>query len=182
MTEPKYPIPGSMLTQEDIDMGAALIETQEAEWAARSELENLKKEVPALKEAAYRLGYSQGYLAARHDVLGLARNGFARLTEVSNILLDHALGAVMAWRNALDMRNSDCQPPPKLNKPDWVLLRHQTFARDGRACTACGSTRYLEIDHIKGVAEGGLPTLDNLRVLCRTCNRARRRPRSGGAA
>lgn len=133
-------------------------------------------------ERAYRRGYSQAYFAAATDAAALTKKGFARSKEVANILLDHALKTVLPWRqDAAHEKEPERQDAPKLDRPDWFLLRHQTFARDGRACTACGSQRFLEIDHIKGVNEGGLPVLDNLRVLCRTCNRSRPRgPRAEG--
>lgn len=129
----------------------------------------------ASAEEAYRHGYSQGYIAAYHDAFFLARRGFGRSKEVANILENHALTVVHPWRVAFSHADPRREPPPKMVRPDWFMLRHQTFARDGRSCTACGSSRFLEIDHIKPVNVGGLPTLDNLRVLCRTCNRSRSR-------
>lgn len=41
-------------------------------------------------------------------------------------------------------------------------------------CAGCGKVftdrRFLQIDHIKAMANGGLTVLDNLQVLCRKCN------------
>lgn len=49
-------------------------------------------------------------------------------------------------------------------------LRRQVWQRDGGKCTKCGSVHAIEIDHILPVAHGGLNTLENLRLLCRSCN------------
>ena len=46
----------------------------------------------------------------------------------------------------------------------------QVFTRDGGKCTLCGSTHALEVDHIIPKAKGGPDTLENLRLLCRSCN------------
>lgn len=131
-------------------------------------------------EDAYRGGYMRGYFAAVDDVEALKENGISRLSEAYNVMADHAAKPIVQWRydeDAVAVGQSD--PAPKLDVPNWYELRRQVFARDGRRCSAprCRATRELEIDHVKSVAEGGLPTLDNLRVLCKTCNRARPRQR-----
>jgi len=37
-------------------------------------------------------------------------------------------------------------------------------------CAYCGSIENLEVDHIIPVSKGGGNTLDNLQILCRSCN------------
>ncbi len=51
-----------------------------------------------------------------------------------------------------------------------VSLRKQVWARDGAQCTQCKSRHALELDHIRPKAFGGEDTLENLRLLCRSCN------------
>lgn len=46
----------------------------------------------------------------------------------------------------------------------------EVFNRDKSACTLCHSTQNLCIDHILSVSKGGKSTLENMRVLCRSCN------------
>jgi hypothetical protein len=48
--------------------------------------------------------------------------------------------------------------------------RRQVWRRDQGKCTNCGSNYALEIDHILPRAAGGLWTIENLRLLCRSCN------------
>lgn len=55
-------------------------------------------------------------------------------------------------------------------RPIPATLRAQVMARDGFACVECSSDRFLSIDHIWPYSKGGADTLDNLRVLCRSCN------------
>jgi hypothetical protein len=49
-------------------------------------------------------------------------------------------------------------------------IKDLVFSRDGRVCRTCGKTKDLTIDHIKPVILGGLDDLENLTVLCRSCN------------
>lgn len=47
------------------------------------------------------------------------------------------------------------------------------FERDGHRCARCGSTKRLGLDHIEPVSKGGPDTLENLQVLCLSCNSAK---------
>ena len=56
-------------------------------------------------------------------------------------------------------------------------LKVQVLMRDGNRCRICGAKcdggiHRLHFDHIKPWAKGGETTLDNLQVLCSTCNAA----------
>jgi hypothetical protein len=56
--------------------------------------------------------------------------------------------------------------------PDSVRLF--VWQRDEGKCVRCGSSENLEFDHIIPVAKGGASTERNVRLLCETCNRAKR--------
>ena len=49
-------------------------------------------------------------------------------------------------------------------------VRRLVWQRDRGACSNCGSQYALEFDHQKPKASGGEDTMENLRILCRTCN------------
>ena len=49
-------------------------------------------------------------------------------------------------------------------------IRKTIFDRDGLKCKKCGATDNLHLDHIKPVSKGGDDSLDNLQVLCCSCN------------
>lgn len=53
---------------------------------------------------------------------------------------------------------------------DWMALREKVLKRDGYKCTRCPSTSYLQVDHIRSVAKGGLSIMANLRTLCADCH------------
>ncbi len=48
--------------------------------------------------------------------------------------------------------------------------RHALYMRDRGCCGNCGSTKNIEIDHIVPFALGGSNDLENLRLVCRSCN------------
>jgi len=61
----------------------------------------------------------------------------------------------------------------------WRKLRHEAFAQHTDAegfitCPGCGyrakRKRFFQIDHIVPMSKGGLSKIDNLQILCRTCN------------
>ncbi len=59
----------------------------------------------------------------------------------------------------------------KLNTRRYRGQRERVFSRDGRMCQICGTDEgEMHIDHIIPRKSGGTHDLDNLRVLCKSCN------------
>jgi 5-methylcytosine-specific restriction endonuclease McrA len=59
----------------------------------------------------------------------------------------------------------------KLNSRRYRAQRERVFSRDGRMCQICGTDEgEMHIDHIISRKTGGTHDLDNLRVLCKSCN------------
>jgi hypothetical protein len=50
-------------------------------------------------------------------------------------------------------------------------VKRAVWKRDGGKCVNCGSEVDLEYDHIIPVAKGGSSTVQNIQILCKTCNR-----------
>lgn len=51
-----------------------------------------------------------------------------------------------------------------------VPIRRAVLERDGFTCCFCRSEVRLELDHVVPYSHGGEDTVENLRVLCKTCN------------
>ena len=52
-------------------------------------------------------------------------------------------------------------------------VMQEVWIRDGGKCIECGSMDDIEFDHMIPFSKGGSCTPDNLRILCRKCNRSR---------
>jgi len=56
---------------------------------------------------------------------------------------------------------------------DVSVVRDAVMERDEFRCVLCGSTRDLEMDHIRSKGLLGGDEISNCRVLCGRCHRAR---------
>ncbi len=68
--------------------------------------------------------------------------------------------------------------PPQVKRRERQLLRahyqawYEHVADEyGKQCANCGLTEELVLDHVTPIAKGGRSQLDNLQLLCATCNR-----------
>ena len=71
-----------------------------------------------------------------------------------------------AWQMKLIPRRTANQRTPIPSD-----VKRAVWKRDGGRCVNCGSEVDLEYDHIIPVAKGGSSTVQNIQILCMTCNR-----------
>jgi 5-methylcytosine-specific restriction endonuclease McrA len=62
-------------------------------------------------------------------------------------------------------------PRLKLDPEEYCALRNQVLERDGWRCQNCGSSRDLQIHHLKARSQLGSDLLQNLIALCSDCHR-----------
>jgi hypothetical protein len=113
-------------------------------------------------------------LEAACDALSNARPG-ATPGEILEAGLDLLLAQAAKRRGSVEKPRKE--PPPA--KADHVPahVRREVWKRDGGRCQwslasggICGSTRHLELDHVRPRSRGGTSIADNLRILCKAHN------------
>jgi hypothetical protein len=64
----------------------------------------------------------------------------------------------------------DGAEPATRREPIARDVRRAVFERDGGRCVACGSGFDIQYDHVIPLSMGGAGTVENLQVLCASCN------------
>lgn len=118
-------------------------------------------------------------LSAEHiEVVFVARVSLEAKIETARDTLAHTrpgIGLGELFEHLCDTSAEKPNDSPPANSRDATRkrrpsLHRRVFTRDGHKCTNCGSTHALEVDHIIPRAKGGPDSLENLRLLCRSCN------------
>jgi 5-methylcytosine-specific restriction endonuclease McrA len=94
---------------------------------------------------------------------------FFEVQELEKEMTDHVAGKAQ-----LDRQDPiDYQDP---SHPAYItpVVRRKVWIRNKGQCAACGSRKDLQYDYIEAISEGGNNTIDNLQLLCKTCNQEKR--------
>ena len=81
-----------------------------------------------------------------------------------NDLVDQALDHALEQLNPAKPSSRKAKPESKAE------IRRQIWLRDQGKCTRCGSNYAVQEDHVVPESLGGEYTLENMRLLCRSCN------------
>ena len=63
--------------------------------------------------------------------------------------------------------------PKPNNRHIPASIREKIWNRDAGRCVICGSTVDIEYDHMIPFSRGGSHSVNNIRILCKKCNRSR---------
>jgi hypothetical protein len=125
--------------------------------------------IEIVRYAAHRAGVHPSEITKAHmkkwgletPLVQLCRGSTAKLTQLASV------GATPGQRPAPET-------PARKSRPNLTnALMSEIWIRDGGKCVECDSQEDLEFDHIVPFSKGGSTTAENLRILCRHCNRSR---------
>ena len=103
-------------------------------------------------EALARLQALKGLLAHKHPDLT-----HGELVELISVI-------------ALEQLNPAKPPQRKVSLMTRAAVKRAVWARDRGTCTRCGSNHKIEFDHVVPASMGGPFTVENIRLLCESCN------------
>lgn len=128
------------------------------------------KSVLEISENSYRHGLEDGFDFAIELIRRLSAAGFSRPHEIANILTNFS-NRLTAYRHESDghIHMLHGAKRPLFTHESWPDIRKRILRRD-KACVRCGDVVGMEVDHIREVQHGGIPSDENLRVLCKACH------------
>jgi hypothetical protein len=132
-----------------------------------------RAELVALMRAAATAISACVSLANETEPLGIAQRLGSALESwvaVSQLVSCHGEAAWSDHKGRVWLVPTTRGPLSFTRNKTHAVLRDYVFDRDGHQCRACGSDRYLQIDHIISRFNGGSHHPNNLQTLCATCN------------
>jgi len=124
-------------------------------------------------EEHYRKGFYHGMVEAIDLIYRMKhKGGYLRPDEIANMLSNWCT-ELRKWKR--DVWHEDPiqnMTTPTLKWETWASMKNKCHERDGWACTECGAKEKLEAHHIESVRDGGVPDLDNLTTLCKSCHQS----------
>jgi len=91
--------------------------------------------------------------------------------DVKAVIVSRDLGRQQEIKKAKTIAAAGRMPDGSLREPIPKNVRLTVWERDHGKCRSCGSTEELQCDHIIPVSMGGADSVENLQILCGTCNR-----------
>lgn len=130
-------------------------------------------------------GYGYGVNAPLNGLLSLVVEGgvvyITSKTKKSTFILippdDHTADLIEAYVEQASKRfhrKLDFNVDQKQSRHIPQTIKSQVWENCSGKCVQCNARDYLEFDHIIPFSKGGANTVNNLQVLCRKCNLAKR--------
>jgi 5-methylcytosine-specific restriction endonuclease McrA len=88
-----------------------------------------------------------------------------RIAEAERVVRERRRRDKLAWAERV-LDGSEPVPREAISSE----VRRMVFERDNGRCVECGSNFEVQYDHIIPIALGGANSVENLQVLCATCN------------
>ena len=92
------------------------------------------------------------------------------VTQMKALILERRSQKTRRVQRAVALMQQQDPPPSPPRDVIAEEVRLAVWRRDAGRCVSCGSKQRLQFDHVIPVAMGGAGTVENLQLLCATCN------------
>lgn len=150
-------------------------------------IQNIKKEFEITSEDIYgikgdeveRIVYFQLNILLLDDVIDINerkeiefyKSIFGWSDNEIHTIMDRVIDDKKYWSNRTKVKLNDAPVKMQRDRSIPESIKKIIWDRDGGKCVLCGSTVDLEFDHDIPFSKGGSNSTENIRVLCRSCNR-----------
>jgi hypothetical protein len=100
-------------------------------------------------------------------------NDDLRADDVRALLYDREVKKQRKLQRAHAALQQGYAPPQMRREPISQEVKLAVWQRDGGRCVQCGSSFDIQYDHIIPFSMGGASTVENLQILCGSCNRTK---------
>jgi len=134
-----------------------------------------KEELKIVKPNIYsvRWNISEKTLNLFEELKGLVAHRRMNQDEVLFMAIEVATEKIKNEKFKINAKLSTPVAKPCSKRFIKAVVKKEVYERDHGRCTRCRSTYKLEYDHILPFAMGGKSTVENLRLLCFSCNQRR---------
>jgi HNH endonuclease/Protein of unknown function (DUF1376) len=117
-----------------------------------------------------------GFIPDNEDVLAKACGDTRAWSRISAKVMAPLSLQADGWHST-DAVTTPAPWPPRIasrrRRPHIPLWIQRFVINRDATCRFCGSMEHPELDHVIRRRDGGRDTIENLRILCRPCNRRR---------
>ncbi len=113
----------------------------------------------------------KGITSVNHDGRGIVVRGAKKNASGTYFVGDDELASEILFRAILaEKRHVLPNGGAQRTRSIPQSVRHEVYQRDGGRCVQCGSVQNIHFDHIIPFSRGGANSVENIQLLCASCN------------
>jgi hypothetical protein len=143
------------------------------EYATPTPLPKEKIKVVSPTHYNVQLNLSEKTMSVFNEVKSLIAHKRMNQDEIICFSMEAAVEKIKREKFKIDAKFNTPAAKPCTNRYIASIIQKKVYLRDKGQCTKCKSTYKLEYDHIMPYSQGGSGSLQNLRLLCFSCNQRR---------
>lgn len=135
----------------------------------------LNELLPTSKKVAlsFKIEFSEKNMELLEEIKGLLAHRRMKEEEIFFYVLSLSIEEIKKQKFKLNAKFNTPVAKPCITRSIPNIIKKQVYERDQGRCVKCKSSYKLEYDHMTPFAHGGKTSLENLRLLCFSCNQRR---------